>query len=309
VLGALYLLACEVFWDDPLARFKGVQELAGRHGWSQADFPLRRVTVAPAGFFLDEYGIVAVLALASLLVIPRRLPFWAAYTLSTTAFFWLGPTGLRGYEPLPLVWREALPILPGLMALASVALASLYELPNRRLRVPGRILCVALIVVAASPVWSVLQYRGDVVHPEVEAMRVVREEVDGDADRSFLLACSDRASPEFLAFYFGFEYPANLTVAALGALDRRRLEESDKAFVFVNRQRSEKLKKLYGDAHYDLELAALKLNPRLHGSGVFLFETSDASKLLPALRRTSGPGHGGVPPPTPRRGAPEAASP
>lgn len=289
VLGASYLLACQILWDNPLARFRGLERIAEQHGWVRAGIPLWRLTVEPFGFFLKEFGIVAVLAGVALVRLWKMSPFWNAYTLAMILCFWLGPTGLSGYHPLPLLERMALPILPGMLVLASLTVAVLYEHLSPARRKPARIFCGLLLLMAilpfpasevgSFPALKMLRYP----RPDVQAMRIVRAEVERDPNRRFLLASADSRSPKALEFYFGYELPPNLSLAVLGDVTRSQLVGIDHVFVYVNRKRSASAAKESGIQSFDRELMALGLQERYREGYVTLLATSSPARLLPML--------------------------
>lgn len=289
ILGLLYLLFCYVVWGDALARAKCIQALTGHHPWSwnrvSSGAFLSRMTISPVKMFLSQYGVVALLALFSLRSLPKSLVPWRYYAILCVVLFWFGSTSFTRYEPMPLTPRMALPAFPGLCVLAAflssrLMVASQRSLINRL--IPLLILCLASLPFAN----YVYSWRGEPLAEE-KAIAIVKHEVATHPDNNYLLICSDTNSPKSLAFYFGYEYPANLRVVFVGQLTRELLAHR-KYFIFVDEDRSRYLKSEFGRPHYDDKIHSLGLPQLYHSNGFFLYESErdgDLNKLLTPDKR------------------------
>jgi hypothetical protein len=287
VLGLLYLGFCRAVWGDAFARLTTLQALTGHHLWSwdraSASLMARRLTVSPVRLLLDQYGIALLaLALFGFVFGTRPLRAWKGYAACCLFFFWFGSTSFTRYEPLPLLDRMTLPILPAFYVLAAYA-ASRIELPSPRAPWLNRLLPIA--VVLAFTLWpfirTVTRLRANPL-AEANAMSIIARSAREHPEHEQRVVCADIRSPGILAFYFGFHYPANLHV--LSADDFAHAPRSEGGgFVFIRRSRSRFLSDEYGTPRYDEQLTRLGL-PTIYESGdVSLHTFERAAQLAPAF--------------------------
>lgn len=263
-LGLSYLVMCEFLWGDPLARFRVIQELTGKHTWSWGDASglelANRLTLSAGRFFFTAFGPVTVFALFGLLVVPKELRIWAGYTCLTVLFFWFGTTSFASYEPLKLSPRMALPALPGFCILGGHFISRLrvFAAPGGDNKGKRLAWMFAATLVALPFVQFVGNWRR--LHDgEGQVMNAIATQVRHHPQSRLLLLCSDRRSPESLAFYFGYKYPKNVTAKHVADLDSATLRAAGKAILFVHERRSKFLRDKYGDQHWDDAIAALDL--------------------------------------------------
>lgn len=133
VLGVYHELTGEALY-----RLKGIDSTHNARGWSflgKSDSEyLHRATIAPIQFFLEKpgYFLPIALALPALLNVlrpARHLPpgvrYWGSYLMTLFIAFWLGSTSLEFYNPLPLVERFMIALLPPLAILGAVTMTHL----------------------------------------------------------------------------------------------------------------------------------------------------------------------------------------
>ena len=256
-LGAGYLLFCYLTWDDPISRLNAVQSLTEKHLWAWENAStrdlLKRLTISPVRMLVSQYGVpILALACLSIFVAPRSMRAWFYYTLCVLLFFWFGSTSFTTYEPMPLVDRMTLPILPALIVLAAHLTS---RLPRPRW-INSSLPIFFVLLLTGIPFAGHLEGARWKALAETKAMGVVAQEVRQDAAEEILLICSDSRSPSSLAFHFGYHYPKNLRVVYFGDLTHESQLPSY-VLLFRDRGRSAFLNKAYGLVHYDAELDEL----------------------------------------------------
>ncbi len=274
LLGALYLLLMQLEFGDCLARFKGVQELSGKHLWSWHDRNIFfRITVAPVIFLLREYGIILIMVFLDFVVYPGKMRFWKLYTVTLLLLFWFGTSSFTQYEPLPLEERMSLPLLPGFVILASHFGSRLFALGEERAAFrPWPVFFLIAFLVAypcarfhvGAQKWQFREISG--------AMTIVKEKMQTNAGFRYLLLTSDKRSPEILPFFFSYNYPSNLVVCSFEK--GRILVETgdyDYLFLYVDGPLSSMWKVAYGIANYDEAFRALGLEMIYECNEVRLF--------------------------------------
>lgn len=282
-LASGYLLFCKLIWNDPFARLKAVQALTGVHLWSWDKASslaiLKRLTISPVGLLVRQYGVpIIVLAFLAPLVASKPVMPWALYALSCLFFFWFGSTSYTRYEPMPLLDRMTLPVLPAFIILAA-HLTSRFSVTSGR---PAWInSTIPVLLVIAVNGFSFAQHlktwKGKDL-PEAEAISIVQQETEKNPEKQFLLICSDLRSPESLAFYFGYRYPENLRVLSFGELTQA-FDQTSYVFVFINRNCSRFLEEAYGKRHFDTEIDALSLPIVFSSGSIVLFRTDDKKNI------------------------------
>lgn len=135
LLGVGYLLAYRAWSGDALFRLHIVEAGHNRSDWSYVGLGgaalLARLVHEPAVMLLGrpELAIPLLLALPAAIVGLRRGAGdhgrWSIYLLSILGSWWLLPTSLHAWNPLPLLPRMLVPVLPAAAILAATALAEL----------------------------------------------------------------------------------------------------------------------------------------------------------------------------------------
>jgi hypothetical protein len=214
VLAAGYLALCAALWGDPLIRFHGVEDAAAEHTWSLVGHPARewiaRLTWQPAALLHELFRAALVPAVLSPWLVRGRDRLWVVATAGIIALYWFGSTSTAVYMPLPPHRRMLLPALPGLILVA--ALASDAALDRIRGPWPRIGLALAFAFLLGYPHVASLRKIAFDDRPESVAYARLRAEVAATGDR-VVLVCGDIRCPLFTQFYFGFEPPANLTIA------------------------------------------------------------------------------------------------
>ena len=282
----MYLVFCRLHWGVALVRFKSVQALTGQHLWSWDKAPVmelvKRLTTSPVNLLLGQYGAILLLAVLGFVVAPRSIRPWGYYSIFCLLFFWFGSTSFTRYEPMPLVGRMTLPLLPGLYILAAFMASRLSVRSERSGLINSFIPMLLVLVLAGVPFANYVKSWKWQERSEANAVGIVQKELKAHPARKVLLVCSDSRSPVSLSFYFGYRYPANLRVTSVEALTDASLRSAEKCFVFVDRKRSAFLKSAYGSPHYDDAIYSLRLKPVYKSGYVVLFasESKDALRKL-----------------------------
>lgn len=292
-LGGIYLVFCKVIWGDPLARFHSIQALTGQHLWSWDKAPagalLNRLTTAPASLFRDQYGILTLLsAIIGLSIAPRPLKPWGQYAICCLLFFWFGSTSFTRYEPMPLVDRMTLPLLPAFYVLAAFAISSLSRITEKAKSINQLVPIVLVLGFVGLPFTQYVQSWRGVQLPEATAMAIIKNDIKQHPEKTYLLVCSDSRSPNSLRFYFGYQYPENLRVVFAGDLTDDLLNK-DLSLAYIDRQRSAFLQSAYGRRHYDGEIDALGLTPVYQAGGIELLRSTQANALKKLIASPNNP--------------------
>lgn len=250
-LAAGYLVLCARVWGDPLARFAGIQELAGEHTWSMAHAGgaawLGRLTWQPALLLYKMMTLAIFPALVApwLAGVRARARIWLVYTATTLLLFWFGSTSLSSYLPLPLMPRMALPVVPGVLVLAALGIDCLlgYLLdsasgraadaasgrapdaasdstsgpPASRWRLPTIAAILAILALAFLLRLSSQSIQSIATRPRLgEALFAGLRAQAADPDRRLTVVCGDRSRVELVRFAFGFSPPPNLAITFAG---------------------------------------------------------------------------------------------
>jgi hypothetical protein len=296
ILGAGYLVICDAIWNDPLARLKSVESLAGKHLWSWSEVSaleiLKRLTVSPARLFVSQYGLAVLLfAILGLILAPPTLRPWSIYLVSCIVFFWFGTSSFSTYQPLPIVGRMTLPALPGIVIFAAFAVSRVSLNLQHKLT---HIWLPLLVVVAVSgqPFLKMIDSWWDTGLEETEAMAVLAKRIEEEPSADFLLISADQRSPRSLLFYFGYAYPESLMVVFAGDLNEEMLTDRT-VMAFVNEQRSEFLNSVYGQRFYDEELMLVDHDIVYEKNGISLLGMKSREALVRSLSSSKSTGSPG----------------
>lgn len=289
VLGIAYLVVCARIWGSPWARFAGIEELTDGHAWS--------MTNKSASEWIERLGWATPLALVKLFLatlLPAVLAPWLArkedriWVVSTgfiVALFWFGTTSLSAYAPLPMSTRMMLPVLPGILVLATLGTDGAIErLKGSRWRTP---LVVAFALAVIVPGALSIRFLITRPRPETDAYAIVRAAV-ADPSKRVVLVCGDPRCAPISTFHFGFELPSNLTIIFAGGFARMPRPDGVTAFVMVNLRRgagAEWVDPAADPLGYRVEkIEKLKLPVLLRHGTVRLYDAGDGLRLWETLR-------------------------
>lgn len=291
VLGVAYMVFCRHVWGHPLARLISVQELTGHHLWSWQNATgydwFKRLALSPVKLLLVDFGPALLLALGALWAAreaprSRERRFWTVYSGSMILLFWFGSTAFTRYEPLPALPRMVLPAIPGLFVLAAGLAPRLWGPRSGWAR--AAVFASLLPLIAYAFTWD---FSAD---PRERAADLVRAEVA--KGRRVLLLTADVRSPGHLAFYFGYDLPANLVIRDIESLVEARVDprpsglngDFDTVFLFSNRALSKILFDTYANENFAPRLEALELPVVFEQGNARLSGVRDPQALLRAVR-------------------------
>jgi hypothetical protein len=138
---AIYFLAYDFMTGDAFFRFRGLESSHGSGNvvpWNYRNRPwtdiFQRLTLHPVAFFLYAPGYGTLMILSVFSIFYHNLlkksgigRFTAIYFLIVTAAFWFGSTSLQQYNPVVLVERMLLPILPAASVLCAILFTTKRE--------------------------------------------------------------------------------------------------------------------------------------------------------------------------------------
>ncbi len=276
ILGTGYLIFCNQIWSDPLARFKAIEALTGHHLWSwhldSSASLLKRLTIAPADLLLKTYNpFIIILFILGLFFDSSASKPWKFYTMSCLLFFWFGSTSFSQYEPMPLVERMSLPLLPGIYILATEGLSYLTRQISRIMKFSSTVVLILLLTLIGLPFFQYLHSWRTMGSDESKALTVIKQDVLTHPDKRYLLLCSDVRSPDSLAFYFGYQYPENLAVMEFDSVEKIKPFPDDLR-VFVHKERATTLGAMYKTPVYYEQILALGLPLLYQSQNVLAFD-------------------------------------
>jgi hypothetical protein len=211
-LGIAYLVLCAVVWGDPLARFKGVEELTYEHKWALSKKPasewLARLTWEVPWLLVKMFKFLLVPAVLAPWLVRGRERIWLVYTATIILLFWFGSSSFSGYEPLPIIQRMIVPVMPGVLIVAALASDAAIE----RFRLPRWLVPAAVGAIAVMGALSITRRVLLRDRPETAAYAALRAEV-ADPSKRFTLVCGDPRCEAISNYYFDFAPPPNLKVA------------------------------------------------------------------------------------------------
>ena len=285
VLGAAYRTICGFVWGDPLARFRGIDELTTEHAWSMVGKPasawLARLTYEPLQLFVEMFSITLIPVALSPWLVRGRDRLWVVAAASTIGLFWFGSSSLTAYAPLPMSQRMALQALPPILVVAAIATDSAFERwPSVRVKLGGAIAIIALLFAPYVRAVMTQVRRG---HPEAAAYAELRHEVLELNDR-VVLVCGEPRCTSIANFYFDFAIPPRLTVVL--ATDFARFERPADAVVraIVNLPRSKGARSQDPHSEMSGEIIAAHLPILYDSRDIKLYDAGDGAALRNALR-------------------------
>lgn len=288
VLGIAYLLFCYAIWDDCLARLRAVEAVSGKHAWLLKDAStaewVRRLTRGPFRMLRAEYGLMITFSAIGVWFVPKTHRLWVYYSLCIALFYWFGSVSLSSYQPMPLVPRMTVPLLPGLLIVSALFAALLCSLPTYP---PWfqRTIAASIVILTILPLGAYLKTWDESDTAESQAMSIVKAEVLSKSNQSFLLLCSDERSPRSLAFHFGFQYPKNLVVQSIESFLKEPEKRFDNHYVIINHHRSKFLKRAYKLINFDEEIEAMNF-PACYAAGeIKLFHPTSSKPLKTEMAR------------------------
>jgi hypothetical protein len=137
LFGAVFFGLYYIYTGDPLYRLAGIEQgvnQVARYSYQHkpAIELIKRVSVEPIAFLFKwpEVLILMVLAIpatfSSVVAQQKIVRYWLAFALIILAMLWLGSTSLSHYNPITMLPRMLLPMLPALSLLAGVVLAKIF---------------------------------------------------------------------------------------------------------------------------------------------------------------------------------------
>ncbi|MBF0357593.1 MAG: glycosyltransferase family 39 protein [Magnetococcales bacterium] len=137
LFGVVFFGLYYIYTGDPLYRLTGIEQgvnLVARYSYQHkpAIELIKRLTVEPVAFLFKwpEVLILMVLAVpvtfSSVVAQQKIVRYWLVFVLVVFAMFWFGSTSLSHYNPITMLPRMLLPILPALSILAGVVLAKVF---------------------------------------------------------------------------------------------------------------------------------------------------------------------------------------
>ncbi|MBA3451591.1 MAG: hypothetical protein H0T42_00680 [Deltaproteobacteria bacterium] len=288
-LAITYLVVCARIWGDPWARFAGIEELTDGHAWSMTD--------KSAAQWIERLGWATPVALGKLFLatlipavlapwlVRREDRIWLVSTGSILALFWFGSTSLSAYAPLPMSARMMLPVLPGILVLATLGTeGAIDRLRGSRWQTPLLVVFAAAVLVPGALSIRFLISRP---RPETDAYAIVRHAV-ADPARRVVLVCGDPRCSPISTFHFGFAPPPNLTILFAGNFAAMQRPAGITAFVMVNLRRgagAEWVDPATDPLGYKVDrIEELRLPVLLRHGSVRLYDGGDGVRLWEALR-------------------------
>ncbi|HEY4058145.1 MAG TPA: hypothetical protein VGM39_16145 [Kofleriaceae bacterium] len=282
VLAIAYMILCAMVWGHPLARFMGIQALAGHHTWaideaSSATW-MQRLLWKPPGFLFKVFGLVLLLALAWPFVLDPSKRLWGIAAFVVLAFFWFGSTSLTSYSPLPLSPRMVSEALPFVLGAAAMSIDALWD---RWRLIAGAVLAVVVVQGAVA-----VAHFGARPRPESEAVAAVFKSADS---QSTLLVCGDPRSSTLVPYYAGFvSYPGLRVVFAADLAKQATPPTEARVYALVNVKRppdAEWFDPATDATHFRVEkITRLALPQIIHSPPVSLYDAGDGRALWTSLR-------------------------
>jgi len=283
-LGGAYLGFCAVMWDDPLARFHGIDALTYEHTWAlhgqTAHAWIARLTWQPPVMFAKLVQFTLVPALLSPWLVRGRDRIWCVAASTFVLLFWFGSSSLSAYAPLPLSPRMALPALPPLLVCAALAFDRLIDhAAGSRWRVAAVILLGVVIAVPPLRAGMTVLRR---VRPEKTAFDELRREAA--TTQPLMIVCAEPRCVAIGGYYFGFDPPPNVQVVFAGDFAAGPAPTGARVRALVNTARSHGFAKTDPNSDRADAITALGL-PQLAGDhNIQLLDAGDGTRLWSALR-------------------------
>lgn len=285
-LGIAYLLFCWWAWGDPLSRIHVVQSLTGVHSWAMGKAAAGtlqwRLTRGPVDFLRVEYGLPLLLVVAFGLVRPPKWSRqWILYGALCLGFFWFGSTSLSSYQPLPLNSRMLFPMVPALYIIGAEGISRHIMRPLAPASAGRTLRAIMVLALLSLPFVTFVKENRTREAAEQSAMDLLKARVEASPNNDFVLITSDKRSPQFLKFYFGYRPPGNLKLVYAGdATDQTMVGRE--GYAYMNRDYSQRLKLRLGYPHYDEEIESAGLVAVYRTPTVGLFELPPSVRIVRA---------------------------
>jgi hypothetical protein len=289
-LTATYLGLSAHWWGNPFARFAGIQELTYEHAWTLHGRPIgdwiARLTWQAPWLLVRYMQAMIVPAVLSPWLAPSvrrgRDRIWLVATAAFFGFYWFGSTSLSAYSPLPISPRMILPVLPGVIVLATLGCdGALDRLQGSRWRLPVIAAFALALVVPASRMTFFMLRRG---HPETDALALVRRE-SADPQRHLVLVCGEPRCVAISNFYFEFAPPPSVTVIFAGDFAAAPLPTGVTVRALVNKARSPGARRTDPKLDRTDQIDALNLPKLVTHRSLRLYDAGDGATLWQALQQ------------------------
>ncbi|HEY5951210.1 MAG TPA: hypothetical protein VIV40_37215 [Kofleriaceae bacterium] len=288
-LTATYLALSAHWWGNPFARFAGIAELTFEHAWTLHGRPIgewiNRLTWQTPLLLVTVVNVLIVPALLAPWLAPvlrrSRDRIWIFATASFLLLYWFGSSSMSAYAPLPISPRMILPVLPGVLVLATFGCDGAVErLQGSRWRTPVIAVFMLALVVPAGRVMFGMLRRG---HPEADAFALLRRET-ADPQHRVLLVCGEPRCTSIASYYFGFMPRENFTVTFAGDFAAAPLPANVSVRALVNKSRSPGARRTDPKLDRTEQIDALALPKLVTHRSVRLYDAGDGARLWQALQ-------------------------
>jgi len=287
VLAIAYFALCIWLWNDPLARFKGIDTSIGTVGgnpsYAQAwVVTVGRMTYQVPQLLLKMFGATLALVIAGFWLARDRDRIWPFATATMVVLYWFGSSQFSAYQPLPISVRLLLPVLP--FALVTATIAADEALPRtRRSRVRlAIIIAFSILVGVPAARKTASEFRRK--RPETAAFVALRDEVLADPSRRVLLVCGEPKCTAIWRFYFRFEDPPNLQVLYARDFAAAPLSPDVRVRALVNSMRASGIRRVDTELDMTHAIDAAGLPAIVSNGGVRLYDAGDGVRLHAALQ-------------------------
>lgn len=280
-LSGAYLYLCAAIWNDPLARFRGIDELTNEHAWRLQGQPaeawMARLTWQPAVLLAKMFGIGLAVLIFGHWFVRGRERIWLVSAWFFVLLYWFGSSSLSAYSPLPISERMALPIAPPLLVALAVTIDGAFNRLRRRW-VPVVLLCAVVAPGCARAVRMLHR-----AQPETTAFAIVREHVLQDANTRYVLVCAEPRCTSIASFHFKFEIPSNLRVVFAGDQNAFLIDPTQRVMALVNRARAHGARHTDPASDFTRVIDHAGFMPMYCAKSVCLYDAGDGARLREIL--------------------------